>query len=79
MKSKKSRNKKYLIIGLSLILVFLVLFSTKLNPLRLLSSIYNVEDVDTSIGKIKLGDIIHYDLNGYSDWQVIYIDKKIIL
>lgn len=76
MKGKKSRNKKYLIIGLSLILVFLVLFSTKLNPLRLLSSIYNVEDVDTSIGKIKLGDIIHYDLNGYSNWQVIYIDKK---
>ena len=72
----KNNRKKYLIIGASLLLIFSILFVSELNPLRLLSSIYNANDIEDSIGKIKIGDIINYDINGYSDWQVVSIDKN---
>ncbi len=74
--NKIDYKKICITIGLSIVLIFVILFNTELNPIRLLGSLYNVDDVETSIGKIKVGDIIHYDINGYSDWQVVSIDKN---
>ena len=49
---------------------------TKLNPIRLLGSLYNANKIEESIGKIKVGDSIDYEINGYSNWQVVSIDKE---
>lgn len=73
---KKKGKLKYLIIGLSLVLVFAILFASELNPIRLLGSIYNVNEINSNIDKIKIGDRINYEINGYSDWQVVSIDKR---
>ena len=58
------------------IVIMIVLFSTKFNPIRLLSSTYNMNQLEESIGKIKIGDFIDYEINGYSNWQVVSIDKE---
>ena len=68
-------NKK-IIISLILVVIMIVLFSTKFNPIRLLSSTYNMNQLEESIGKIKIGDFIDYEINGYSNWQVVSIDKE---
>ena len=67
---------KYLIIGSSFLLIFTILFVSKLNPIRLLGSLYNVNEIESNIDKIKIGDRINYEINGYSDWQVVSIDKR---
>lgn len=79
MKNKKGRknnkNQKILVYSLIVVLCFIVVFSFGSNILRLLSSVYNVEDVSTKIDEIKIGDKINYSANGYDDWEVLNIDK----
>ena len=74
MKKEKNnqifKKNKSLIIVLLLSIVFLIAIISKE---KLLGSIYNIPDIE--IDKVKIGDTINYDINGYSDWQVIGKDN----
>ena len=72
----KIQKKYILLIGLGFVFLFVVLLSTKFNPMRLLGSAYNTSEIENNINKIKIGDKINYEINGYSDWQVVSIDKN---
>lgn len=77
MKNGSNRNySKKLIICASFIIVMIVLLGTKLNPIRLLGSLYHSNEIKDSIGKIKVGDVIDYEINGYSNWQVVSVDRE---
>lgn len=42
----------------------------------LTTSIYNINDLSSSLDNLKVGDNINYEINGYSDWKIISIDKE---
>ena len=69
-------NKKLIVLTSCLVLVFTIVFASKLKPTRLLGNLYNINDVEKNIDKLKVGDIINYEINGYSNWQVVSIDKE---
>ena len=63
---------KYLIpVIIAVILLSGVLLSNKFITKQSLGSIYNVEEAEDNFYNIQIGDSINYEVNGYSDWQVI--------
>jgi len=67
---------KYLIPGIiAVILLSGVLLSNKFITKQSLGSIYNIEEAKTNFDNIQIGDEINYEVNGYSDWQVIGKDE----
>lgn len=75
MHKNNDKTLKKFIVGLSVIIIVVMLFCTKFNPIRLLGSLYNADQINENIDKIKIGDTITYEINGYSNWQVVSIDK----
>lgn len=69
------KYKTYLILSV-LIIVMVIILSNKIMPNKLMGNLYNLEEISTNIDRIKVGDSINYEINGYSDWKVLYIDKK---
>lgn len=76
IQSEHNKIIKYYAIAVCLIIVLVCIFGSNLNPIRLLSNVYNVEDIKMSIDDVKVGDTINYEANGYTEWQVLYIDKE---
>lgn len=74
--NRKSNAMKILITSICMVILIIVLVSISFKPDKLLGSVYNLQDVSSNIDKIKIGDSINYEINGYSDWKVIYIDKE---
>lgn len=73
---KINKNYAFIAVGFILLVSMTLLFSSKFNPLKLLGNMYNLDEVESNIDKIQVGDTINYEVNGYSDWKVLYIDKK---
>ena len=73
-----SKKNAFKIIAASIctIVLIIVMVCTSVSPNKLLGSVYNINDVEKNINKIKIGDSINYDINGNSEWKVIYIDKE---
>ena len=74
--NKKSNALKILITSICMVILIIVLVGVSVKPNRLLGSVYNINDLSSDISKLKVGDTIKYEINGYSDWKVIYIDKE---
>ena len=76
MKIKFRNLSNLLIIALCsvFIIVLLLIFSVK--PNKLLSSVYDIDSIKNNIDKVKVGDSLNYEINGYSKWKIIYVDKK---
>lgn len=72
----KNKKTKYMVIISCFVLLITILITSKLKPTKLLGNLYNINDVEKNIGKIKVGDIINYEINGYSNWQVVSVDKE---
>ena len=63
---------KYLIpVIIAVILLSGVLLSNKFITKQTVGSIYNIEEAKNNFDNIQIGDSINYEVNGYSDWQVI--------
>lgn len=75
MRKKKQNIYKILAASICTVILIVIMVSMSIRPNHLLGSVYNVNDLEKNIDKIKVGDIINYDLNGQSKWKVIYIDK----
>lgn len=78
MKKKTSGrgSSKYIIPGiLAIVLVVAIFLGAKLMTKQNLASIYNIDEASSNFDNIQIGDTINYEVNGYSDWQVLYIDK----
>ena len=78
MKKKKKMkwSFKYLIPGIiAVILLSAVFLSNKYITKQSVGSIYNIEEAGTNFDNIQIGDEINYEVNGYSDWQVIGKDE----
>lgn len=73
-----SKKNAFKIIAASIctIVLIIVMVCTSVSPNKLLGSVYNINDVEKNINKIKIGDSINYEINGNADWKVIYIDKE---
>ena len=75
-----SYNKKnaYKIIAASIcaIVLIIVMVCTTTKPTKLLGSVYNISDLEKNANKLKVGDTVNYEINGYSKWKVIYVDKE---
>lgn len=73
----KNRKNIYKVLTASICIVTLVaiMVSMSIKPNNILGSVYNVNDLEKNIDKLKVGDIVNYELNGQSKWKVIYIDK----
>ena len=41
----------------------------------LLGSAYSITELESKIDSVRVGDTINYNVNGYSDWQIVSIDK----
>ena len=79
MKKKKKmegKNFKYLIPGIiAVILLSAIFLSNKFITKQNLESIYNIEEAGLNFDNIQIGDTVNYEVNGYSDWQVIGKDE----
>ncbi len=73
-----SKKNAYKIIAASIctIILIIVMVCTSIKPTKLLGSVYNINDLEKNASKIKVGDSINYEINGYSKWKVIYVDKE---
>ncbi len=76
MSSAKKNAYKILIASVCTVVLIILSVCISIQPKRLMSSVYNFNDVEANINKLKVGDSINYDINGYSTWKVIYIDKE---
>ena len=76
---KKGLNKfknKYIIPGLvAIFLVIAIILGGKHIQNQAKTSIYDINEATTNYDNIKMGDTINYEINGYSDWQVIGKDE----
>lgn len=71
-KNKKWGSFKYLIPGIiAVILLSAVFLSNKFITKQTVGSIYNIDEAGDNFDNIQIGDEINYEVNGYSDWQVI--------
>ncbi len=81
--SKKKKKKidisisfRYMIPGIvALILLVVIFLETDFVPKQALGSIYNINDLETNFDNVQIGDTVNYEINGYSDWQVIGKDE----
>jgi len=66
---------KYLIPGIiAVILLSAVFLSNKFITKQAVGSIYNIDELKNNFSNVKIGDTINYEINGYSDWEVLYTD-----
>ena len=72
----KWRQNKIIIPSLLSVLLIVLMLGGYILPKYLLGSVYSISEIENNIDKVKVGDTINYELNGYSDWQVISVDKK---
>ena len=67
----------FIIFGATLLVLSLtVVFSLTFNFSKLFGSVYDVDSIGENIDNIKIGDSINYTVNGYSDWEVLDINKE---
>lgn len=76
MNIKSSNLSKILIVTLCSVFVIVLLTFFSIQPNKILGSVYDIDSAKNNLNKIKVGDSINYEINGYSDWKVIYVDKK---
>ena len=65
-------NKSYLkyLVPLAFVLLLLFVFlGSRIVPAMLAGNVYNIGDLSGNIDNIKAGDIINYEINGYSKWR----------
>lgn len=72
----KWRQNKIIIPSLLSVLLIVLMLGGYILPKYLLGSVYSISEIENNIDKVKVGDTINYELNGYSDWQVISVDKE---
>ena len=72
-------NKKYIryLFPIGIFLFLLVVFlGSRIIPAMLANNVYNIGDLNGNINNVKTGDIINYEINGYSKWRVLSVDKE---
>ena len=72
-------NKSYLkyLVPLAFVLLLLFVFlGSRIVPAMLAGNVYNIGDLSGNIDNIKAGDIINYEINGYSKWRILSVDKE---
>ena len=78
MKNGIVLNKKQLVKVLPVCVVAFVLLLVvcgKVVLTSLTSSVYGISELNDNLDSIKTGDIINYNINGYSEWKVLTVDK----
>ena len=64
---------KYLIPGIiAVILLSAVFLSNKFITKQNLGNIYNIDEAWDNSDNIQIGDEINYEVNGYSNWKVVW-------
>ena len=73
-KNKKIKwSFRYIIPGIVVVtLLSAVFLSNKFITKQNLGSIYNIDEAGDNSDNIQIGDEINYEVNGYSDWQVMW-------
>ena len=81
IKQKKVNWKIFIPIGASIALVF-VFVGCRVIPSLLANNVYSITDAGGSIDSLNPGDMINYNINGYSNWianvftKIIFIKKR---
>lgn len=75
--NKKKKHKKFIIIGIvfAILLVFVV-FGLTFSLSKIMGNVYEIDNIADEIDNIQIGDEINYTANGYSNWQVLNINKE---
>ena len=80
LNSKEKQNNRYIkylpLILIILILVFFVFKVVKFSFNKIMGNVYEISEIKSNIDNVKIGDTIKYEANGYSDWQVLSVDKE---
>ena len=76
MKFKVGKSLKFVIPGIIVVVLIAIVLGRLLGTNKALGSVYSIEHANQDIDSIKVGDTIRYDINGYDNWQVLYIDKE---
>ena len=71
----KIKNKKLILISIVAFLIIIAIIPC-IDRLDTLGSIYSISKLENAINDVEIGDTIEYEINGYSDWQVLYMDKE---
>lgn len=75
-KVKSGGSLKYIIPGMLAVVLIAIVIGNYLRPDKALGSVYSIEQANQDIGSIRVGDTINYEINGYSDWQVLHVDRE---
>ena len=72
----KHKRLKYFIPIVSFFLLLFVFLAFRIVPAMLANDVYSIGDLNDKLDKVKEGDIINYEINGYSKWRVLGVDKE---
>ena len=78
MKKNKSKGLaiKHIIFGLfATLLIVSIIYGDDLLTKQAIGSVYNISELGDNYYDIQIGDEVNYEINGYSDWQVIGKDE----
>ena len=75
IKQKKFNWKVFIPIGASIALVF-VFVGCRVIPSLLANNVYSITDAGGNIDSLNPGDMINYNINGYSNWRILTVDKE---
>lgn len=75
LKQKKINFKILIPICAFIVLVF-VFVGCRVIPSLLANNVYSITDAGGNIDSLNPGDIINYNINGYSKWRILTVDKE---
>ena len=73
---KFGKSLKFVLPGIIVVVLIAIILGRLLVPNKAMGSVYSIEQVSQDIDSIRVGDTINYEINGYDDWQVLYVDKE---
>ena len=75
-RSLTGKELRYFIPAVFCFAVLLIFLSGKTMISSMFGSVYNISSLRDNIDDINAGDIVNYEVNGYSDWKILSIDKE---
>ena len=70
------KQLKYFIFAGVFLCLLLIFLGSRFIPAMFASSVYTINDLSDNMDKVRAGDIINYEINGYRNWRVLSVDKK---
>ena len=72
-----NKSKYRILLSVGLLSVLLIVFlGCRMVPAMFANQVYGISNISENLDNVKSGDIVNYEINGYSKWRVLSVDKE---